>query len=172
MNEIIPPMAFRYTDDEVMVPLHRTRAARHFVIGERYILAPFEERSMASHNHEFAWLADAWANLPEDVADQFPTPDHLRKRALIQAGYYHETIVDAGSNAAALRVAVGFRAQDEFAYVVVRGPMVAVRTAKSQSRRAMGAKEFQDSKQSILDVVAGMIGVTADQLVQEAGRAA
>ena len=81
-------------------------------------------------------------------------------------------IVDAGSNAAALRVASAFRSIDDFALVIVRGPAVVRRTAKSQSRRAMDAKTFQLSKTALLDTVAAMIGVTTDALTSNALRAA
>ncbi len=143
-----------------------------YVIGEVYRLAPVNERSIATHAHEFAWLDEAWQNLPEAIADQYPSVEHLRKRGLIAAGYYDETIVDAGSNAAAIRVAAAFRSREEFALVIVRGHFVIIRTAKSQSRRAMNAKEFQTSKTALMEVVANLIGVSPDQLGREAGRAA
>ena len=147
-------------------------ADRYFVIGERYRLEEVSERSEVSHKHEFAWLREAWRNLPEDLADQFPTPEHLRKRALIQAGFYHETVTDCGSNAAALRVMAMARGMDQFAYAVVRGPLCVVRTAESQSRRAMDKARFQDSKTKIMEIIAEMIGVTPETLGREAERAA
>ncbi len=155
-----------------MVPRHPRRADQLFVVGEVYPLIVHEDRSSATHNHEFAWLRDAWLNLPESLADLYPTPEHLRKRALIEAGYYDETIVDAGNNAAALRVAAVFRAREEFSLVIVRGPAVVIRTAKSQSRRAMNKKEFQESKTAIMEVIANMIGASPATLTREAGRAA
>lgn len=151
-------------DGEVMRPLNPKACDRQYIIGARYRLDHVEERSAATHNHEFAWLHDAWANLPETMADLYPTAEHLRKRALIQAGYYDEEIIDAGTKAAALRVAGFLRHRDDFAYIVVRGPLVVVRTAKSQSRRAMDRKTFQASKSAIMDVIAKLIGVTTEQL--------
>lgn len=156
------------------IPMGRARNLYHAHYGEGEVLmmAPVEERSIASHNHEFAWLKEAWVNLPENLAEQFPSTEHLRKRALIDAGFYTEQIIDAGSNAAALRVAAYARGEDEFALVIVRGPAVVVRKAKSQSRRAMGKEDFQASKQAVLDTVAAMIGVTPEALTQNAGMAA
>jgi len=159
-------------DGEAMVPRHSRRADQLFVVGEVYPLIVHEDRSSATHNHEFAWLREAWLNLPEALAELYPTPEHLRKRALIEAGYYDETIVDAGNNAAALRVAAVFRAREEFSLVIVRGPAVVIRTAKSQSRRAMKNKEFQESKTSIMEIIANMIGASPAALTREAGRAA
>lgn len=155
------PTAFTWDGEAlVMVPKWPRLAASRFEGGRDYLLVDVEHRSDASHRHEFAWLKTAWTNLPEDLADLFPSPEHLRKRALIDAGFYHETMIDAGSNAAALRVASHLRTKDDFAHVVVRGAFVVERTAKSQSRRAMGKHEFQESKTAILEVIAAMIGVT------------
>lgn len=161
-------------DGEAMVPKpgFARKCDAAFVIGQTYQLETVEARSAASHSHEFAWLRDAWANLPEDLAEMYPSPEHLRKRALIQAGYYDETIIDAGSNAAALRVASYVRSRSDFSLVVVRGPLVVERQAKSQSRRAMDKQTFQDSKTKIMEVVSEMVGVTPAQLAHEAGRAA
>src|SRR5687768_6050198 len=121
------PLPFRWLGDG-FTPLRPAAADKAFVIGQVYYLVEHQDRSWASHAHEFAWLHDAWLNLPEDLAEQFPTSEHLRKRALIEAGFYNEMLVDAGTNAAEVRVAHGFRSMDEFAHVVVRGSFVAVRT--------------------------------------------
>lgn len=168
-----PPMAFLW-DGESMVPRSARAADEQFVIGEVYLLAEHHQRSTASHAHEFAWLHEAWKNLPESRADDFPTPEHLRKRALIDAGFFDQQIIDAGTNAAALRVAQGIRARpgEEFSLVIVRGPAVVIRTAKSQSYRAMGREDFQRSKTAVMERVSELIGVEPAQLAAEAGRAA
>lgn len=159
------PITYQW-DGEAMVPLARLakRCDEQFVIGETYALVEHQERSGATHNHEFAWLKEAWLNLPENIAVDYPSTEHLRKRALIDAGFYHEMAVDAGSNAAAIRVARGFMKQDEFCLAVIEGPIVAVRTAKSQSRRAMSRQEFQASKTAIMEVIAGMLGASPADL--------
>lgn len=161
-------------DGDAMIPLANLarRCDQLFVVGERYRLEEVNERSMVSHAHEFAWLADAWKTLPEDLAALYPSPEHLRKRALIQAGFYNEEIIDVGTKAGALRVAAYVRGRDDFAYVVVRGTVVVVRTAKSQARKAMNRKEFQESKQAVLEIVSEMIGVSPQALAAETGRAA
>lgn len=163
---MIHPMLFDW-DGEAMIPRHPRRADQLFVVGQHYSLIEQEDRSTATHNHEFAWLKEAWMNLPEALVDLYPTQEHLRKRALIEAGFYNETIIDAGTNAAALRVASAIRAREEFSLVIVRGPAVVIRTAKSQSRRNMKKDEFQASKTAIMEIIAGMIGTTAANLSQE-----
>jgi hypothetical protein len=146
--------------------------ASWFKDGEIVRLEQVQERSMKSHNHQFAWLIEAWKNLPEDLADDYPTYEHLRKRALIQAGYFHETAIDVGSKAGALRVAADYRSRLEFAYIIVRGPIVIIREAMSQRKSVMGAKAFQESKSAIMAIVADLIGVEPDQLQREAEQAA
>ena len=53
---------------------------------------------------------------------------------------------------------------DDYAVVIARDAAVIEYTAQSQSKKAMGADAFQASKQKVLDVLAEMIGVTADEL--------
>src|SRR5580692_1739826 len=141
------PFLYKW-DGESMRPIGRfsKEADANFVIGSNYRLGPVLDRSDASHDHQFAWLDNAWRNLPENLAEEYPTPTHLRKRALIQAGFYDEMSVDAGSHAAAVRVAAAFKSHDEFVACAIAGPIVKVRTAKSQKKRLMGAKDFQASK--------------------------
>jgi len=155
-----------------MVPRHPKVADREYVVGENYLLVPHNDRSQNTHNHYFAALAEAWSNLPEDLALDYPTPGHLRKRALIRAGYADERSICCASKAEALRVAAFIRPMDDYAVVTVSEAVVSVFTAKSQSKRAMGAKAFQESKEKVLDTVAAMIGVSRDQLASNAQRAA
>ena len=168
-----PPriMAFRW-DGEVMIPRVPGVAQRQYEVGETYRLEVREERSTNSHNHFFASINEGWLNLPEHVAERFPTPDHLRKYLLIRTGYRDERTIVATSKAEAQRIAAFIRPMDEFAVVTVREATVAVYTAKSQSVRAMGAREFAASKTAVLDALAAMIGVERKALEANAGKAA
>ena len=78
----------------------------------------------------------------------------------------------AGTKATALRVAAFVRTKNEFAHVVTRGPLVVVREPKSQSVQAMGAEDFQRSKDDVLGWVSNLIGVAPETLTRESGRAA
>lgn len=153
---------------ETFEPTDRFKATaeEQFYVGAAYWLNVEAERTEKSHRHEFGWVREAWKNLPETIAYLYPTAEHLRKRALIEGGFYTERVLDVGTNAAALRVAVFAREEDEFAHVVVRGPIVVVRKAKSQSHRAMGAADFQRSKQAILEIISALIGVDPGALLQ------
>lgn len=162
-----PPLLFTW-DGEAMWPRPAfvREANKQFVVGETYRLGEIEERSHATHAHQFAWIHEAWKTLPERVAAQFPTAEHLRKRALIETGFHRETILDVGSHRSACAVAATLRAKDEFAWIVVRGPVVVMREAKSQSRRAMDKAEFQASKTAILEWISALLGVEPETLQQ------
>ena len=171
MTSVIPPLAFTW-DGEAMHPKVPRLADRYYTVGETYRLEPREERSGASHNHYFASIAEAHGNLREDVADRFPTPEHLRKWALVKAGYRDERTIVAASKAEAQRLAAFIKPMDEFAIVTVSEAVVTVYTAKSQSVKAMGKAVFEASKKAVLNIVAQMIGTSAPTLQREAGRAA
>lgn len=159
------PVAFQW-DGEAMKPLHPRIADKEYVVGERYMLAPFEQRSTASHNHEFGWLHEAWLNLPEHLSGDFASSEHLRKWALIRAGYSDSQSHVCSSKAEALRLAAFLRPIDEFSVVIVSNCVVTRFTAQSQSKRAMGAKLFQESKTAIMEVIARLIGVERDVLAK------
>lgn len=157
------PILFQW-DGEAMVPRRPRIADKHFVVGQIYPLEVREDRSHVSHAHYFACIANAWQNLPEDLAERFRNPDALRKFALIKAGYRDERSIACASKAEAQRLAAFIEPMDSFAVVVVSEATVSVFTAKSQSMRAMGKVEFQKSKDAVLDVLAKMLGTTAAEL--------
>lgn len=143
-------------------------ADQQWVVGERYAIEVHEERSSASHRAFFAAVRECWMNLPEAFARQFPTETHLRKYALVKAGFRDERTIVASSKAEARRIAAFVEPLDEFAIVSVSGSAVVVLTAKSQSMKAMGKAEFQRSKDAVLDILAEMIGVSPRALSAEA----
>lgn len=167
------PLTYEW-DGEAMRPLRHcvAMADKQFVIGEVYRLEIHEDRSANSHRHYFAVLNDAWLNLPEEVAPLFPTCEHFRKVLLIRSGYRDERTIVASSKAEAQRLAAFIKPMDDFAVVVARDATVTVLTAKSQSIRAMGKKDFQESKDKVLSLAAEMIGLSPEMLMQHGGRAA
>lgn len=163
------PLKFTW-DGEAMVPASAflaRQADRQYVVGESYMLAEEKQRSTATHNHEFAFVAEAWANLPERFTDApwAKSPEHLRKYALVKTGYAKCQIYPCKFKSEARRLAATIADMDEFAIVIVKGRTVTRYTAMSQSRKAMGAADFQASKQAILEFIAGLIEVEPAELV-------
>lgn len=169
------PLYYRWDSDVGgLIPLPRfaERARKQFQAGETYRMVEEHERSQVSHNHFFASVTEAWKQLPHDIADQFPSVEHLRKWALVKAGFADERSIVAGSNEEARRIAAFVRPSDPYAVITVGGCVVKVFTAKSQSRKAMGQKYFQASKTAVLEIVSGLVGVDVDTLAANAGKAA
>lgn len=157
----------------VMVPHARFNALckRQYAVDEDYALGPVEGVPSRSRGGFFAAVNEAWKNLPEED-ERFPSPEHLRKRALVQAGwakhaqYIMDTPKDAKNMARALRGA------DEYAVIKVGGNVVDVWTAKSIATGQINAEEFQAVKTKALDWVATLARTTRAELEANAGRAA
>jgi len=153
-------------------PYWAKKADEQYVIGERYLVEVQHERSIASHRAYFAQLNEAFMSLPEHIAERFPSVEALRKFALIQTGHRDERSIVCSSRAEAARLAAFIRPMDDFAIVSVSEAVVVVMTAKSQSFRAMGKQAFNRSRDDVLNYVASLIGVPAETLQQNTGRAA
>lgn len=167
------PLKFMW-DGSVMTPArgYAARAERQFTPFETYTLEVREDRSAVQHKHFFASIADAFTNLDDRCTKKIKTPEHLRKWALIETGWFDEHQIECGSNEVALRMATFVRSNDDYCEIIVRGPVLVVRTAKSQSQREMDKKEFQKSSSDVLDLLADMIGVNRTILKRYAGKAA
>ena len=162
-----PPPVHLFWDGACFRPAsaHWARvAAQRFTAGEVHQMEVREDRSAASHRAYFAQINEAWKTLPDEAADRFPTPDALRKFALIRTGYRDERSIACASKAEAQRVAAFVKPMDEFAVVTVTGPTVTVYTARSQSMRAMDKATFQKSRDDVLAYIAQMIGTTTREL--------
>jgi hypothetical protein len=165
----IIPIRYTWTG-RAMEPIdrHHNLAAAQFTTGEEYTLEEWSDRSKRSHDHFFVCVDQAWQTRPERLTERFPTPDHLRKFALIRAGYRDERSIVCASKAEALRLAAFIRPMDEYAVVVPSEAVVTVYTAKSQSKKAMGPKVFQESKDAVFVVLADMLGVEPGELARAA----
>ena len=147
---------------------------RQFVVGENYLIEEHRERSGKSHRHYFACVFHAWSNLPETMAESPASwsPEHLRKYALIKAGYCDTQTYPCNSAAEAQRWAGRIRPLDDYAIVVVKGTVVVRYTAKSQSVKAMGSATFEESKKKVLAYLADLIGVDIAELSSTSQQAA
>jgi hypothetical protein len=158
MNDACPPEPFEW-DGEVMRPLGRSALTP----STRSASATSWSQSASAQTQRTSTNSLGYAKhgcpFPTTLAEKFPTAEHLRKWALIRAGYSDSHTITCASKAEAIRVAAFIRPIDEFAVVVTQGSTVTRYTAKSQSRRAMGAKDFQESKTKIMEVIARMLGV-------------
>lgn len=167
------PVIFKWEDGK-MVPIERYRqlADRQFVAGFDYVLEHVPPRNMKSHSHYFATIHEIWNNLPE-TETRFPSADHLRHWALVQAGFCIEKNFICDSPKLAKNLAVFIRSIDQFGIITISGNVVRVFEAKSQSTAAMNAEEFQESKKRVLDICSALIpGLSKPELSKQAARRA
>ncbi|MGQ3671833.1 hypothetical protein ACT6QG_05495 [Xanthobacter sp. TB0136] len=179
MTDRIPPIPMQW-DGEALRPVSpywAREADKHYVVGDKYPMAPEYGRSVASHNHLFAWLEPAWHSLPECYGDErwAETPETLRKHALIKCGFHHTTILDIGAKAPAIRVRDALQAAETklhgYAIGMVRGPIVQIWTPESMSKKHMDRARFQQAKQAIMEWIADILSVSTADL-QRMGEAA
>jgi hypothetical protein len=164
-------LAYEWEGDAMRpLPRFRAEADKVFVIGEHYLMEAVQQRSEESHRHYFAAIREGWMNLPENIADQYPNPEVLRKHALIRTGFCDSHQLVCSSKAEAHRLAAFTRPIDAYSIVTVSGPVVTRYVAHSQKKNAMGAETFQASKTAALDHISGLIGTTSKAL--EASNAA
>lgn len=167
MTDAAPPIVWEYDGDN-LVPASgywRRMATERLTVGQRYRMVEEAERSTASHNHEFAWLTEAWNSLPDELLAQYPSSEHLRKFGLIKKGHCTMKQHVCMSEAEAERTEVAIKDEaDKYALIIRRRNVVTVYRAVSQSRRAMGAKMFQQSKSDLMDFVGDLLGVDPETL--------
>lgn len=173
----LKPVVCLYHEDGTFTVLPRFRhlASQQFTPGEQYPLEVVSYRSRASHNHYFAALADAWDNLPHDLQEKWPSPEHMRHDVLVKCGYFTEKTLVLSSNDQARRVAATMRSFSPFAVITVSGKVVKIYEAESQAvhgAHAMNKERFQQSKTDVLNYVADLIGVKASDLKKQAARVA
>ena len=157
-----------------MVPAARYRnvAKSQFAAGGEHVLEETAERSRASHGFFFATLNDLFNSIPEKMAPRWPKLDHFRRWCLIETGWFDEKEFEVISEKHAKALGAFIRTNDSFSRISIHGKKVIVRTAKSQSMKAMGKDDFNKSKNDVLDLACQLVGVTRTEAVKHGGRAA
>lgn len=148
------------------------RCNETFEDGGRYLFIQHLERSLQSHQHYFASLTEAWMNLPEDITHEFPTFEKFRATGLIATGFYNEKRIICADEHEAKRMAAFIAPLAPLAIVSSYKQAVVVRTAKSQSYRAMPKGEFQKSKVAVLAWAWALVGISPEEGNANAGKAA
>lgn len=171
MTERGQPIQWIVSPDHNLIPANNFwlgRAKEQYTVGQRVATETHFERSSESHRHMFAVLHEIWLSLPEELAQELPTVEHLRKHCLVKCGYADRESLVCKSRAEALRIATFIARGDTYAVVTVEGSTVIKWTAQSQSIRAMGGKKFQESKSAILDCAAALVGAKASDVQESA----
>lgn len=156
-------------------PDHLRIARRYYVHDEEYPMEVHEQRSSAAHKAYFASIKTAWKNLPESYRDEYPTPEHLRKRALVACGYCNTKTLNCTNGEMAERVMAFVKQFDEFAVVEIKESTVLVHTPMSQSMygpQRMDRETFHRSSEDVLECLAKILRIKRSDLVKNAEKAA
>lgn len=148
------PIACRWTG-ESFIPWQLQLARKHYEPGSTYPLVVNDERSTASHNEYFAALDSRWETLPQELEAEYPSRESMRHKVLIKCGYCNERDFILPTDSVATMFAAALIEADDQCYTIieVRGRVVRRYRAMSQSYRAMGKAQFQESKSKVLDYI-------------------
>ena len=109
----------------------------------------------------FAIVHESYDNLPAKWSKRFPSVEHLRKWALIKAGWCDVVQVVAGSTVR--QIADAMRKLDRFAVISVNGEIITIFTAKSQTRKNQPKAQFMETAQKVYNILSDMLGTDVEQ---------
>lgn len=132
---------------------------RQLVVGEAYRIDIYHERSEKFHAKYFAVIADAWEHLPEPWAAMLPSPEHLRKYALIKAGWCEVVTFPMKSREEALKAINTAKFFDAYCLATATGNVLTVYKARSQRKSYQSAAEFNETAEKVFQIIGEMIGV-------------
>lgn len=166
------PIRFEWTGTEMRpaTAYWAKCADQRYVVGEVYTMDEIYVRSHATHAHYFACIKAAWDSLSDELRPQYPSAEHLRKFALIRAGYCTQVQHVAKSAAEAERLAAIIKPYDSYQIVLIdpdRPTVVTVYHALSQDHRHMDKAQFQASKEAVLRWIGDLLGVDPATIGQQ-----
>jgi hypothetical protein len=141
------------------------KANERYVVGAEYRLVEIREQSERSRRHFHAVVRDAWLTLPDELAAQFETADHLRKHCTIKAGFHEKRSIHCQSVQEARKVASFIRPLDSYAIVTTAENVVTVWTALSSA--GLDHQTFQRLKDGCLEEISKLIGTDAATLSRQ-----
>lgn len=125
--------------------------------------SPDDEVSDAERAAFFAQVGEAWKNLPDDLAARYPSPDHIRKRALVTTG--HCDITDhVCESEHEIGMIQRFAARNEYAVLVRKDMVIRELVPKSMKKGGMTKKEFREAAEDVRRVLSELLGVDIETL--------
>lgn len=140
----------------------------HIPLGNTFELETIEDRSNEHHRWLFAVVKKVFENLPEVHAEQFKNPEHLRKRALIEAGWCRHIKMHADDAPEIMRLCIWL---DPYMLISAGLHGVNIYQAKSMRMKRNGGEltkeKFKEVVERMLHYMAGLIGLDPAELLRE-----
>lgn len=130
---------------------HKMRCEKMFGAGQEITFEELGDRNMNRHRMYFARLKELWLTLPESMAEDFPSPEALRKFALVRTGYCTQKKIVCRSNQDAIETAAFIESLGTYVICEVVMRVLTIWVPQSQAVRNMGKSEFDKSVTDVLD---------------------
>lgn len=144
----------------------------HLTAGDLVCLTEDNSRSMKQHRWLFALVRKAFDTLPMDQVLRFPSEEHLRKYALIKAGWCDintqsfSTPEMAKLAAKAFKIGANITTDGRnFTMTVVRDDTVMYVTPRSISLRACKGAEWESACQGVVNYLCELLHCDVTQLL-------
>lgn len=159
-----------YSDGKCFIPLKRFEAEAKRLSGRRVILEIAEPQNDGKRRMFHATLREIYANLPDEIGDNFVNYDHFRYWCEIKCGFaFVETEVCA-SKAEAERFLSFIRRREPYAIVTREKNVVTLYTAKSTKVGCMEGVEFNKLVDAVLHYASALIGIKPEEAERIAAR--
>lgn len=130
-------------------------------------------RSLSDHRRFFALIHAAYQQWPESHDFQPRDADHLRAWLTAKSGFRDTTTIDLPEESTEdmrrlflLSIDAAIKSSGGTAFVVPYRDCVAVITAKSIAWDKIDQKEFNRLRDAVTDLIEGIVGVSADELLK------
>lgn len=110
----------------------------------------------------FAIIHESFQNLRPPWSEMFSSSEHLRKYALIKAGWCETMPIAAGNKAAAENVAEAIRKLNRYAIATTEGSVVTVYVARSQTRKVQPKALFMPCAEAVYRILSDMLGTSVE----------
>lgn len=155
------------------MPLNPAQVSQSFKEGELYFFKADQKRYWPRHQWFMATIRSCWESLPEHLKEEYPSPDFLRKRMLVLAGYSKITKIRYSSREDAYTTAALIsKFMDDYSVIQVDGSTIKIETARSQAIKIskdddlMDNDEFKRSCDNVLDLIAILLGTSRNDILE------
>lgn len=157
-------IACRYSKD-VFIPLSPKAIQGKFQDGELVFLRVDRKRHWPGHQAFMALMNDAFETMPDNLREEYTSPDVLRRRLLIAAGFANIDSIVCKNNDDAIKTAYKMaKFTDDHTFLSLRGSVVVIARANSQAMDKMDADTFKKSCQAVQEELAKLLGCSVWEL--------